>query len=265
MTVCIAAMCEDSKKIVAGSDRMLTSGMLSLAFEPIRPKIVPLSESCVMMTAGPALRDIELEKYVRKELAGMTRVAIPLIVEKVKDGYQAARKKKIEELYIKPRGLTLQKFLEEGRALVPDVAMLIDEQLATYDYELEVLIAGVDSDGAHIYAVYNPGTAECFDSLGYHSIGSGEPHSAYSLIEGAHSHRAGLQEAMWAVYEAKKRAERAPGVGQTDDFVIIEQGRVVNFSPEAIEKLAELYKEVRHSWDSWVKEFGGKLRTIPVP
>jgi 20S proteasome alpha/beta subunit len=265
VTVCIAVMCEDSKKIVAGADRMLTSGMLSLAFEPVRPKIESLSDSCVMMTAGPALRDIELQKYVKRELAGMAGVAIPLIVEKVKDGYQAARRKKIEELYIKPRGLTLESYIEEGRGLVPDVAMLIDERLATYDYELEVLVAGVDSDGAHIYAVYNPGTAECFDSLGYHSIGSGEPHSAYSLIEGMHSHRAKLREAMWSVYEAKKRAERAPGVGETDDFVIIEQGRVVNFSEAMLEKLAELNKEVGKSREKWLKEFKPKLESIPIP
>ena len=265
MTVCIAAMCEDSKKIVAGADRMLTSGMLSLAFEPVRPKIIPLSDSCVMMTAGPALRDVELQKYVKRELVGMAGVAIPLIVEKIKDGYQSARRKKIEELHIKPRGLTLESYLEEGRALVPDVAMLIDEHLATFDYELEVLVAGVDSEGAHIYAVYNPGTAECFDSLGYHSIGSGEPHSAYSLIEGAHSHRANLKEAMWAVYEAKKRAERAPGVGETDDFVVIEQGRVVNFPEAALKKLAELSEEVGESWSKWLREFKPKLETLPIP
>ncbi len=88
MTVCLAAMCEDSKKIVVGSDRMWTAGILSLEFEHTRPKMVELSDSCMMMTAGPALRDLELKKYVKRELAGMSGVAIPLIVEKVKEGYR---------------------------------------------------------------------------------------------------------------------------------------------------------------------------------
>ncbi len=102
--------------------------------------------------------------------------------------------------------------------------MIIDEQLATYDYGLEVLVAGVDSDGAHIYKIDNPGTAECFDTIGYHAIGSGEPHAIYSLVDAGHTHAATLQQTMWSVFEAKKLAERAPGVGVAGDFAVVGQG-----------------------------------------
>ncbi len=73
--------------------------------------------------------------------------------------------------------------------------MVIDEQLATYDYELEILVAGVDTDCAHIYRISNPGTAECLDGLGYHAIGSGEPHADFSFIEESYSQSATVQEA----------------------------------------------------------------------
>ncbi len=195
----------------------------------------------------------------------MSGVAIPMIVEKVKEGYQAARRKKIEEVYFNPRGLTLERYLAEGRSLIPEVAMMLDEHLATYDYEVEVLVAGVDSDGAHIYGIYNPGTAECFDALGHHAIGSGETHAAFTLIDGAHTHSASLQETMWAVYEAKKLAERAPGVGQAEDFAIIEQGAILYFGSDTVARLAELHEEMAKSKSGCLKDIKPKTAGIPLP
>ena len=266
MTVCIAAACEGSRNVVVGADRMLTIGTLSLEFQHPNPKIVPLSDSCVMMTAGPALRDIELQKYVRRALAGVLGVAVPVIVDKVKEGYQEARRGKIEELYLKPRGLTLDRFLQAGQALIQDAAMVIDEQLATYDYELDVLVAGVDADGAHIYEIVNPGTAECFDSIGYHAIGSGSPHAASSFIEeGYSSYSATLQQAMWSVFQAKKRAERAPGVGEVAVFAVIEQGRLLKFPANALSKLGELYEEVLKGREECLRRLMPQLASVPKP
>jgi len=258
-------MCEDSKKLVVGSDRMWTAGILSLEFEHTRPKMVELSDSCMMMTAGPALRDLELKKYVKRELAGMSGVAIPLIVEKVKEGYQSARRKKIEELFFSPRGLTIERYLAEGRNLIPEVAMLLDQHLETYDYEVEVLVAGVDNDGAHIYGIYNPGTTECFDALGHHTIGSGESHAAFSLIDGGHTHGGNLQETMFVVYEAKKVAERAPGVGHAEDFATIEQGGIMYFGPETIARLHELHSEMDSTKASCLTGLKSKISSIPIP
>jgi len=265
VTVCIAAICENSQKVVVASDRMLTAGILSLEFEHPRPKIVELSDSCVMMTAGPALRDIELQKHVRKEVAGLAGVAISSIVDKVKDGYQRARRKKIEEVYLNPRGLTLEAFLEHGQRLLPQVAMVIDEQLATYDYGLEVLVAGVDSEGAHIYRIENPGTAECFDSIGYHAIGSGEPHAIYSLVEDGHTHLTTIREAMWSVFEAKKMAERAPGVGQAADFAIVESGSVTYFQGPTLARLEELHKDASGVRARCREDMRPKAASIPLP
>lgn len=137
--------------------------------------------------------------------------------------------------------------------------------LATYDYELEVLIAGVDNDGAHIYAVYNPGTSECFDSIGHHAIGSGEPHATFSLVEGSHCHGATLQEAMWSVFEAKRRAEKAPGVGESHDFSIVEMGSIIPFGMNLLDKLGELYKESLSKRKQSLSELKAKFCEIPVP
>jgi len=243
----------------------MTIGMLSREFEHTRSKIVPLSGSCLMMTAGPALRDVELQKHVLRATAGMTRVTVADIVEKVKDGYQRARRKKIEELFIKPRGLTLEEFLQSGRALLPEAAMVIDENLASFDYGLEILVAGTDGEGAHIYLINNPGTSECFDSIGYHAIGSGEPLAISSLIESGYSDAMSLKETMWAVYEAKKRAENAPGVGRGADFTLVESEQTIPFDAPSLEKLEQLYNESTKEHEKCFQEFKPKLNDIPIP
>jgi len=265
VTVCLAAICDDARKVVVASDRMLSSSMLALEFEPPRSKIVKLSDSCLMMTAGPALRDIDIQKHVIRTLSSRRDVDVAMIVDQVKEGYQIARRRRIEELYIRPRGLTLDDYLGRARDLLPEVAIQIDEHLATYDYGLEVLVAGVDDGGAHIYAVYNPGTAECFDSLGYHSIGSGESHAAFILIDSEHSHKCTLQEAVWAVYQAKKNAESAPGVGESADFAIVGHDDIIYLEKTTLDSLGELYKEEWDNWDKWTKAFKPKVQAIPLP
>ena len=124
----------------------------------------------------------------------------------------------------------------------------------------------MDADGAHIYLIMNPGTGECFDSIGYHAIGSGEPHATSSLIEDGYScYSATLQEAMWGVFQAKRRAERAPGVGQAGDFAIIEPGHVVRFSETTLASLQELYNEVVGIKEECLGKLRPKFSSIPIP
>jgi len=265
VTICIAAICENGQKVVACADRMITIGMLSREFEHTRSKIIPLSKTCLMMTAGPALRDIDLQKHVLRAISGRAEIKLSEIVSGVKEGYQKARRQKIEELFIKPRGLSLEEFLQSGRGLLPEAGMMIDESLATFDYGLDILVAGIDNEGAHVYYVENPGTSECFDSIGYHAIGSGEPLAISSLIESGYSGSMSLQEAMWAVFEAKKRSENAPGVGKAADFTIIDSQQTLPFDAPALEKLEQLYTEFLAEHEECFQTLKPKLNTIPIP
>jgi hypothetical protein len=195
----------------------------------------------------------------------LARITVPTVVEGVKDGYQQSRLKKIEELYIRPRGLTLQTFHERARGLLSETAICIEEALATFEYQLEILVAGMDSEGAHIYFVGDPGSSECFDGIGYHAIGSGQPLAISSLIESGYSDTMGLQETMWAVYEAKKRAENAPGVGKAADFGIIQADQIIPFDQTALAKLEELYTASQAEHAKCFDNFRPRLNEIPIP
>ena len=60
MTVCIGAICEDGNTAIVASDRMVTARRPPIQFEHPKPKIYSLSPYCVVLSAGNALKPIEV-------------------------------------------------------------------------------------------------------------------------------------------------------------------------------------------------------------
>lgn len=54
MTICIGVVCQNRKRAIFASDRMLTSPGLSVEFEHNEPKFEKLSLTCVGLSAGEA-------------------------------------------------------------------------------------------------------------------------------------------------------------------------------------------------------------------
>jgi ATP-dependent protease HslVU (ClpYQ) peptidase subunit len=53
MTVCIAALCDNARKVVIASDRMLTGG--DVEFEQDIRKFERITDGCIALSAGSAL------------------------------------------------------------------------------------------------------------------------------------------------------------------------------------------------------------------
>ena len=51
-----------------------------------------------------------------------------------------------------------------------------------YNYQLWILIAGVDDHGSHLWHIENPGSKECLDNIGFHAVGSGQHHAVSTFI-----------------------------------------------------------------------------------
>ena len=81
------------------------------------------------------------------------------------------RKESIKKF--RPRGLNLETFYENFGTFPPQFSLSLDQEIKDYDYELYMLVAGVDAFGGHIYNIENPGVTSCFDEIGHHEIGSG--------------------------------------------------------------------------------------------
>jgi hypothetical protein len=212
MTICLAALCRHDDHQPA-ADRMVTMGGF-IEFEHPVPKMAEPSPLAVVMVAGDTLVGTRLAQDVSGGLHG-TSARILDIAQRLAAQYQGMRQQAIESQILGPRGLNLAAFYGAHASLNPQITMMLDQQLSQFNLGVELLLAGVDDQGPHIFSVHNPGPSELqHDVIGYAAIGSGAIHAVQSMIGFGHSAAAGVPETIFRVYASKRRAEVAPGVGQ---------------------------------------------------
>lgn len=255
MTVCIAAICCEGHVAVVASDTMVTNPMMSIEFEHLGSKITELSRTCVAMTSGDALAHTELFGMVRNELAELRDPNIFQIVDRIKECYKHVRHQEIRERILGPRGFEkLDDFYRVQNRLNPEIVFGIQAMIDRYDYGLQILVAGTTSNGAHLYGVSEPGTSQCYDAINFHAIGSGTPHALNSLIARECYASKSLEEAVVCVYEAKRLAEKAPGVGSVTDMEIVTNRGISRIARESIAALEPIYQKwIRHD-EGWKSE-----------
>jgi len=189
------------------------------------------------------------------------KIVVETISDRAKTIFEETRLKGAEELILKPRGWTLQEFKGHGQqGFPPPIFSNIDQNLYQFGLGVQLLIAGVDDAGAHIWSVFDPGMARCFDSVGYHVLGSGVQHALSVLVVRKQSPQTDLRKTILTVFAAKKMAELAPGVGCTHDFCVITSTGIVHFSAEEVKRINAVYDEsiAREQKD-------GNLDGIPIP
>jgi 20S proteasome alpha/beta subunit len=268
MTICLGVLCDHGKKVIVASDRMLTGG--DVEFEQDAHKVDGVTDGCVVLSAGSALEHVGLLRDVRLELQSRKKPSVSDVVEEVKRGFVEARKRRAEELYLKPLDMELSQFMTHQSRLAEPLALKLTRNIADERLELDLLVAGVDDTGGHLYMVRDPGTDYCFDAIGFCSIGSGEHHAELSFIRSEYSMSLSLERALFLAYQAKRDSEVAPGVGArfTDIVAIDETGAhfasstTINALKDAYDHLIELrtgvhadvYKRVDGLKVSWADE-----------
>ena len=246
MTICIGVLCNNSKEVIVVSDRMITANYPPIEFEHGTPKLEIICPTCIVLTAGDALAHADICRAARGRVAGLTRPRTAAITEHIRTAYVSERQKVISERFLEPRGWTLAEFYEKhARTLPGELVLTIDHEIANYDYGLQIIIAGVDPEEAHIYGIRHPGEVDCYDALGYHAIGIGAMHAVSSLIANGYIPNIGRKMAVYLAYEAKKNAENAPGVGQDTDMAIITVTDNQPIAREQISLLEEIYDSRR--------------------
>lgn len=235
------------------SDAMITGEELAIEFEHRTPKIFELTDNCVASTAGNALVHTELFDAVKEKVEELKSPRITDVVECIKLCFANLRQRDIEERILKPRGFpNLQAFYETQESLIREVALTIQNDIDTYEYGLDVLVGGIDDKGAHIYWVSDPGTSVSFDSIGYHAIGSGDAHAITTLITNDYHEQFQLPRALLLAYQAKKIAERAPGVGsKITNLAIATNKKVKFFTQDEVRELDEVYNRKLRAEQKW--------------
>jgi 20S proteasome alpha/beta subunit len=241
MTIIIGATCDGGKTGIAVADRMLTSSDLSMAFEHDVPKITRLCDNCVALTAGSALAPTDVFKPAIQRLADKRTPAIGEILECVKEEFVRIRNGEAEDLLFKPRGLTISQFYQVQSRLDENVILRLDRGLEEYSIDLHVLLVGVDSVGAHLFYVMNPGVSRTFSNIGFCNLGTGERYAESTFVANRYNPMLTLNRALFIAYEAKKQAEGASGVGKTTDITVVDREGIHTVSATGMRKLDETY------------------------
>ena len=257
MTICLAIACDcdldDEKispKVIMVGDRMLTIRGLDIEFEHPKTKLTQVTKNCIVASAGDALATTELFDAVKQKLklikhSPQTRD----IASAFKDAYVDLRRKKAEDTILKPIGInTIEAFYNPQQNLNPAIALDLLKKIKKCDYNLQLLIGGVDNSGAHIYAIDDPGVMYSLDELGYDAIGSGNTHALLTVIGANYHSGTKFEEALYLAYKAKRMAEKAPGIGTVfTDIWVAERDAIYEIKQgskdvkEGIKILEEMY------------------------
>ena len=245
MTICIAANCDKRTAVVVASDRMLSAPFLTLEFDHPEAKIDQLSKTCVGLTAGDALVATDLYAGSAGLANQLQDPQVQLIAENIKKRFVDIRKNLINERVFQPRGLSLDDFYLGGmiKHIPSDLAMLLDSQVQQGRLEASIIVAGVDGSGAHIYGVEDPGTSACYDRLGYHATGSGHRHALLNLVSARQHWTLGINQTVHNVFEAKKQAELAQGVGIATEMHVITASGIRILTADDLNALGALHKK----------------------
>lgn len=237
-------MCNEAKTVVAVADRMISVEFLSLQFEQHTRKVEHIGERFVALTAGDALGHTEIIRAATQEIAQLSQPSVYDVALQIEQCFIDARQHLAENSTLRRVGLDYATFLEQQKNLSPELVSALMSEYQAVELDIELLLAGVDNTGGHLYEVSDPGVTTCFDSIGYAAVGSGLPHAESFLADADYSPNIPLNRAIWLGYVAKRRSERAPGVGSryTDVLVIDEERGVQFLDSPTLDKLDSLYQ-----------------------
>jgi len=112
-----------------------------------------------------------------------------------------------------------------------------------HNLQADLLVVGMDDSGAHVFAITHPGTLIPLETTGFGAVGSGGVHAGVRMSLAQHTKDASLVETVYNVYESKRAAEVAPGVGKMTDLAIIKDGRICFAGQDVLKELENAHKE----------------------
>jgi len=270
VTVCVALLSDNRRNVVGVADRMITAG--DIEYEPPQQKVIPLTNSIVVMTAGDSSFNTEIINEVKEFVSVQlqsdpdTWLRVADVAKKFQEAMAFLSAQKAAVSRLTPYGLDLETFISRQSEFAPEFLDNLTAELMNFAVPtVEAIITGVDSGGGHIFVVDNE-ELMCLDHLGFACIGIGQEHSSSQLMFDCYAPDAKFPIAMFEGYTAKKRAEVAPGVGEaTDMFAVVGLGAYSEIADHVKEELERQYQNIRKSeievksrtkeaWEEYVKE-----------
>lgn len=230
MTVGVGALCDNGKAAVIAADKMVTFGApMNLLMEPPTfQKITKVNDRCALIFSGSVPDGEEIVAATLHHAGSLGRSPTEKVATIVKTAYVSLKKKRVEETILGP--LLSADFGQFQTLVAQSPSSQILQQvlglISQHNMQLDVLVAGTDDSGAHLFIASHPGLVAPADTIGFAAIGSGGLHAAIRLSLAQHTKTATLADAVYGVYEAKKASEVAPGVGKLTDMAFIKDGHI---------------------------------------
>lgn len=248
MTVGIGAVCENGKVAVVAADKMVTFGPpMNLQTEPpTLRKIIEITDRVLMVFSGGTADGEEIVNGARPQIIANPKQPVNQIAEAIKESYAKHKQRRAEETILRPiLGVDFKGFQSMvAQSAASQVLQQILGAIMAHNLNTDILVAGLDDSGAQVLLVAHPGQLFPLGTIGFGTIGSGGLHSAVRMSLAKHTSAAPLVETVCNVYEAKKAAEVAPGVGQTfTDLAIIQNGKIFFAKTALLEALEKAHKE----------------------
>jgi len=273
MTVVIATIYNkgntENNGCVIIADKMLSYRDIAVETDGSKlHKLVDLPELRAVMGAAGAAELIEdfsqrLQEKIQDSLSsGAKEGKIETVRDVVKLGVRTLNgmvKENVESFLI-PYGVTLNDVFKQS---VPtDLLALVGKRLEDYRkelyQELEVLIAGVDTYGAHIFKIED-GDYVPTDSIGYDAVGSGFESSNWTLMHQSYDSRGDLPYALFMSAYAKVNAEESLGVGMRTDGYVLERKGIRELKDGEIDllrsKIDEMIRKEKNMKKEYVTQF----------
>jgi hypothetical protein len=224
MTICIAAICEAGHTIILAADRELGNTFTSAEFDGKWLHLYDQWSIGISGTVHHATDVVSAGRRLKNELESTANFDVQNSIMKA---YRQARMAKAEARFLGNRGWSMSEFKTIGSTkITPETYATIDAQIAMYNFDTDLLIAGFGKGdaGPSIMSVTNPGVCNEHSKIGFWCVGSGATASQMSLFSREYSWHFSAEKAAYYVYEAKKAAERAAGVGLSTDLLLIRRG-----------------------------------------
>jgi 20S proteasome alpha/beta subunit len=125
----------------------------------------------------------------------------------------------------------------------PGIYQQIIVQSNQFNLGVDLIVAGIDGTGSHVYYVGHPGTMVSFDKIGYNAVGSGASHVAIKFALDCLHPNTLLGDVLLAVYAAKRAAEVAPGVGQETEIKVISSSDIWSVPTALMDVLKDVHNE----------------------
>lgn len=161
MTVCIGALCENGNSVVVGADKMVTFGTpMNLQTEPPDlKKIVKLTKRSSLLFSGSVPDGEEILASALSKLSNNPKQTTAKVAEAVKDAYADLKKKRVEETILKPLlGADFPKFQTlVSQSASSQILQQVLGLISQHNLQAELLVAGTDDTGGHLFIVSHPG------------------------------------------------------------------------------------------------------------